>query len=212
MRTILCILLVAVVTGCATMQVSKPSSSSEDKKPAPSAPLEVREQPVQAPQAHLPSTMVLKEDSVPPVVEESSETLQKSVRQSLPRKDKQSFTYGDRPIPADRIKRLTYLAETNDEKIVNVFTGMSKRTVEGIMGNVQNPYKREIITGSDSIDYEILFYLTREPRKGRPITNRMLTPIILKNGHVIAIGIYHLKKLIKTGTLARRKSVAAVSR
>jgi|APFre7841882630_1041343.scaffolds.fasta_scaffold06044_5 hypothetical protein len=84
---------------------------------------------------------------------------------------------------------------------------MYRKAVEEIMGTAQNPYKRQAFTGADGQVYDILFYLTREPRKGRPIKERMLTPVIFKKSRVAAIGSYQLKKLIRTGTLGRRKPV-----
>ena len=100
---------------------------------------------------------------------------------------------------------LVELAERNDEKIMSVFVGMYRRNVDDIMGTVRNPYKHQTITGADDQVYEVLYYLTREPRKGRPISDRMLTPVIFKKGRVAAIGAYQLKKLIQTGTIGRQK-------
>jgi hypothetical protein len=77
------------------------------------------------------------------------------------------------------------------------------------MGADHNPYKRRTIMGTEGEAYDVVFYLTREPRKGKGITDRMLTPIIFKKGRVVALGNYQLKKLIRTGTLERPRLTKA---
>jgi hypothetical protein len=109
------------------------------------------------------------------------------------------------PVPDHKLMGLVELAERNDKNLLEVSVGMYRKTVEGIMGSARNPYKRATITGSNDQVYEVFYYLTREPRKGRPITNRMLTPIIYKKSRVVAIGTYQLKKLIRTGSVGRQK-------
>jgi len=96
--------------------------------------------------------------------------------------------------------------------MLHVFIGRYRETVEQIMENERNPYRRSTIIGKDGEVYEILFYLTREPRRGRPVTDRMLTPVIFKNDLVIGIGNYQLKKLKRDGILGRRKTAAAAMR
>jgi len=59
----------------------------------------------------------------------------------------------------------------------------------------ENPYKRQTLQATDRTVYEVLFYLTRLPSKGRIITENQLTPVIFSNGKVAAIGRYRLKKL-----------------
>ncbi len=94
---------------------------------------------------------------------------------------------------------------------MNVYVGMYKKTVETIMGpDRRNPYRKTTITGREDQVYEVLFYLTREPRQGKPITDRMLSPVIFRKGRVVAMGNYKLKKLIRDGTLERRRPVLSV--
>jgi hypothetical protein len=121
------------------------------------------------------------------------------------KQEKPSLSHNELPVPNHKLQGLVELAEKNDEKIANVYVGMYRKMVEEIMGTARNPYKRQTITLADDQVYEIVYYLTREPRKGRPITDRMLTPVIFKKGRVAAIGTYHLKKLIRTGTVGRQK-------
>jgi hypothetical protein len=112
----------------------------------------------------------------------------------------------DLPLTDEKLRRLIALAELNDERLLEVFVGMYRKTVEGIMGfSHQNPYKREVIAGMDGREYEVLFYLTREPRKGKGVTERQLTPIIFREDRAVAIGRYPLKKLRRTGTLGKVK-------
>ena len=112
------------------------------------------------------------------------------------------------PVPDHKLQSLTDLAEANDEHIMNVYVGMYRKTVDQIMGTDHNPYRRRTISGTDGQTYEVLLYLTREPRKGKPVMDRMLTPVIFKQGRVVAIGNYQLKKLIRAGTLDRSKLTA----
>jgi hypothetical protein len=114
----------------------------------------------------------------------------------------------EKPIPDHKLQSLTELAEANDDRIMNVFVGMYRKTVETIMGTDRNPYRKTTITGTDGQVYDILFYLTREPRQGKPITDRMLSPIIFKKGRVVAMGNYQLKKLTRNGTLERTRPAA----
>lgn len=112
------------------------------------------------------------------------------------------------PVSDHKLQALTDLAEANDEHIINVYVGMYRKTVEQIMGTDHNPFNRRTISGTDGQTYEVRFYLTRKPRKGKPVMDRMLTPLIFKQGRVVAIGNYQLKKLIRAGTLDRSKLTA----
>jgi hypothetical protein len=92
-------------------------------------------------------------------------------------------------------KSYSSIAERNDERLLNVFVGMYRVTVEKVMGAGTRPYKKEFLRDESDHIYEILFYLTREPKKGRPVTERHLTPVIFKDSRVHALGRYQLKKL-----------------
>ncbi len=214
-RALLILLLFA--TGCATLSTPAPVSpvARTDSKPQVAAPVpqEIKEPPATqetavkmppspftaqpAPSPEPPAPSLLQDSTAP-----SKETLPPAVPQ---KQEKTSRASRDLPVPDYKLQGLVNLALKNDDKIMNVFVGMDKKTVEDVMGGGQNPFKRQTVTGIDNQKYEILYYLTREPRKGRPITDRMLTPVIFKKGRVAAIGAYHLKKLLRTGTLGRQK-------
>jgi hypothetical protein len=88
----------------------------------------------------------------------------------------------------------------NDTRLLDVYKGMPKVTVERLMAahateRFANPYKRQALKTRDGSVYEIVFYLTREPLRGKPITENQLTPVIFRNDKVFAIGRYPLKKL-----------------
>lgn len=108
--------------------------------------------------------------------------------------------YFETGMTPDKMSKLSAFAILNDEKLIKIFVGMSRREVEKIMGTrragvLSNPYKEEVIRTRTGQQYDILFYLTREPARGRSITNRHMTPVIFKEDIVYAIGKYQLKKL-----------------
>lgn len=90
--------------------------------------------------------------------------------------------------------------ERNDDKLMEVYVGMPKGEVERIMALPEgekwtSPSKRQKLKTRDGRFYEIWFYLTRLPPKGRAVNENDLTPVILKDDKVAAIGRYQLKKL-----------------
>jgi len=105
---------------------------------------------------------------------------------------------------------LNDFAETNDEKLLNVYPGMSRQTVERIMdghqsGKWTNPYKHQAVIGANGTSHEVLFYLTRAPRQGQRVTENLLTPVIFQNERVTAIGRYPLKKIRRAACQSRAK-------
>ena len=86
----------------------------------------------------------------------------------------------------------------NDEQLLEVFAGMHKSELARIMhadaNRWHNPYKREALYDRKGQAYEVLYYLTRDP-EGKPVKDRHLTPVIVKDDVVVAIGAYRLKKL-----------------
>jgi hypothetical protein len=103
---------------------------------------------------------------------------------------------------------LEEFAEANDEKLLNVYVGMSRQTVERLMDGHQsgkwiNPYKHQVLVNTDGKQYEILFYLTRAPLPGQRVTESFLTPVIFQNDRVTAIGRYPLKKVRRTACLGQ---------
>ena len=157
--------------------------------------------------AHQPESPVEQSSSSVPVQRPVTASIEP--RPSSPERRKLLVTEpGEYPIPDHKLQKLTELAASNDEKMLNVFIGLYQKTVERIMASERNPYRKSMITGKDGDIYEVLFYLTREPRRGRPVTDRMLTPVIFKDDRVVGIGNYQLKKLKRDGILGRRKTAA----
>lgn len=99
-------------------------------------------------------------------------------------------------------------AQTNDDKLLQVYVGMALVRVERLMDGHQsgkwiNPYKRQMLHGRDGRNYEVLFYLTSTPLAGRRVTENLLTPVIVRDDKVVAIGRYPLKKLRRGDCLGR---------
>lgn len=86
----------------------------------------------------------------------------------------------------------------NDERLLEVFAGMHKSELARIMHadaeRWHNPYRREALLDRKGQAYEVFYYLTRDP-EGKPVKDRHLTPVIVKQDTVVAIGAYRLKKL-----------------
>ena len=86
----------------------------------------------------------------------------------------------------------------NDERLLDVFVGMHKSELVRIMyadvDRWHNPYRREALLDTKGAAYEVFYYLTRDP-EGKPVKDRHLTPVIVKQDTVVAIGAYRLKKL-----------------
>jgi hypothetical protein len=233
----LIVLLVIAVAACATTRVPAPSTAPavsepgashaepaaavpQEKKIAaaePAAPAPESVKPALQPAAQQPAVAVKKEQETAPVPEDRQPEKQQTsplvaAKQPEPaimeqRKSSVPETR-EQAVPDHQRQSLADLAADNDERLMSVFVGMYRKTVETIMGD-HNPFRRRTITGTDGQTYDVVFYLTREPRKGKAITDRMLTPIIFKKGRVVALGNYQLKKLIRTGTLERPKVVGA---
>jgi len=119
------------------------------------------------------------------------------------------------PVPAPAVRQhvsLEDFAQANDDRLLQVYVGMSRRRVERIMegqqsGSYVNPYRRQQLTGADGKVHEVFFYLTRPPRAGRRITETDLTPVIFQESRVVAIGRYPLKKLRRS--LCQQRSLAS---
>ena len=105
---------------------------------------------------------------------------------------------------------LNDFAEANDEKLLNVYPGMSRQTVERVMDGQQsgkwtNPYKHQAVISANGTSHDVLFYLTRAPRQGQRVTENFLTPVIFQNERVTAIGRYPLKKIRRAACQSRAK-------
>jgi hypothetical protein len=167
MRKILIILLFMMfVAGCAT--TSRPVAE------APAQPL-----PTQAEAVAVPLSVPL--NPIPLVEPKSSASV-------------------EQPSVIRKLMGLEEFAEANDEKLLNIYVGMSRQAVERLMDGHQsgkwiNPYKHQVVVSADGKKQEILFYLTRVPQPGQRVTENFLTPVILQNDRVTAIGRYPLKKV-----------------
>ncbi len=220
MRRLIVFLLI-FTAGCATLKTSEPVvpelalQTTEQKEPLPAPPAEPGTPPSIIPEKAVEPapTAPVTAEPIPPEPAKPSTTA-KITQPVIPRhKTKKAADEGKTPPISDRkLQSLVELAERNDEKIMNVFVGMYQNTVKSIMSDRQNPYKRQTINGSDDQVYEVVFYLTREPRKGKPISDRMLTPVIFRQGKVVAIGAYQYKKLQRTGSISRQKPAGTTIR
>jgi hypothetical protein len=144
---------------------------------------------VEAPAQPLP-TQTEKPITVPPTVPLNS----------APQAEPELSMPVERPSVTRKSMGLEEFAETNDEKLLNVYVGMSRQAVERLMDGHQsgkwiNPYKYQMVVGADGKKHEVLFYLTRAPRQGQRVTESFLTPVIFQNDRLTAIGRYPLKKL-----------------
>ena len=95
---------------------------------------------------------------------------------------------------------LKEFVEHNDDRLLLAYVGMSRQNVDRLMnghrsGTYSNPFRQQSISLVDGKRYDVLYYLTRAPNTGKGITETMLTPVILKNDRIVAIGRYPLKKL-----------------
>lgn len=99
----------------------------------------------------------------------------------------------------------------NDEHLLEVFAGMHRAELARIMqhgaGRWPNPYRHELLHDRAGKGYEVFYYLTRDP-EGRPVQERHLTPVMVKDGLVVALGAYRLKKLRRGESLNLPKSRA----
>jgi hypothetical protein len=86
----------------------------------------------------------------------------------------------------------------NDEYLLEAFPGMHRAELARVMhhgtGRWPNPYRHESLHDRAGNTYEVFYYLTRDP-EGKSVKERHLTPVIVKDNVVVAIGSYRLKKL-----------------
>jgi hypothetical protein len=182
----ICFCLAVLLAGCATTRDMPP-------EPAP-APAPVSTAPVQAP--------AIVETQPPAAVPETPVVTSPAPPVATPP-----------PVavpPAAKPKPLTYveLAAINSDRLIDVFPGMNRETVEKIMdvqndGRALNPQRQEWLRDSGGRLYHVLHYMTREPARGKPVHENLLTPVIFLDDKVVSIGRYPLKKLRRTACSAR---------
>jgi hypothetical protein len=118
------------------------------------------------------------------------------------------------PAPAaptpEEPRRLTHveLAFINSERLIDIYRGMKRETVEKIMhfehgGQAVNPQRQEWLRDGEGRIYVVLHYLTREPLRGKPLRDLNYTPVIFRDDRVTDIGRYPLKKLKRTACSMR---------
>jgi hypothetical protein len=211
-RMIFYILPLLLIAGCATTHEPEPTLPQTEKRME--EPL-VKQKPVPA-EIKAPEAPQAKDTVEPeplPLEPETAGAERPVISKAAPAKSRHLASLPhttDKAVPEVR-SGWSRLVEYNDKKLVNVYKGMDKATVLLIMKSSHNPSKREKITGSEGQIYEVLFYLTREPRKGKPITENLMTPVIIRNNEVVAIGKFSLKKLRTTGSVERKKRKASKS-
>jgi hypothetical protein len=204
-RIAIYILPLILLTGCATTQGPEPTLSQTTQPQAKQKSVQAVKQPAESRQVYVPRTPQQAEE-----VSITGKPEQQVVARAVePARKDLSVPPGPIGEPPTESKGWAKLAESNDNKLMNVYKGMDKATVEIIMASAHNPYKHEKITGKNDQLFEVLFYLTREPRKGKPITEKLLTPVIFKNSEVVAMGSFQLKKLRTKGTVGREKKSSA---
>lgn len=95
------------------------------------------------------------------------------------------------------------LIEENQSNILKISPGLTKKEVVEIMGtreatvrstHVSNPYKRDFFN-MDNDQYEVLYYLTRRYSPYTAVKESQATPIVIKNGVVIGLGIEALNRV-----------------
>jgi hypothetical protein len=86
----------------------------------------------------------------------------------------------------------------NDERLLEIYVGLGRSELMRVMrhgtGRWPNPYKHELLHDRAGKGYEVFYYLTRDS-EGKPVQDRHLTPVIVKDEVIVAIGAYRLKKL-----------------
>lgn len=86
----------------------------------------------------------------------------------------------------------------NDERLLEIYAGLGRAELARVMqhgaGRWPNPYRREALIDRKGQAYEVFYYLTRDP-EGKPVKDRHLTPVIVRDEAIVAIGAYRLKKL-----------------
>jgi hypothetical protein len=113
----------------------------------------------------------------------------------------------DVPAPAAPDISFKEFVAQNDQRLLDVYPGMSKTVVDKLMSGhtserLVNPAKRQTLKTRDGKLYEVQFYITRTPTQGKPVTENHMTPVILRDGKVAAIGRYPLKKIRRNVDLA----------
>ena len=106
-------------------------------------------------------------------------------------------------------RKISYAAllSENQLNVLKVSPGQTKQQVMDIMGSSQakvkstfitNPFKQDFFS-VEKDDYEILYYLTRRYPAYTAIKESQATPIVLKNGKVVGLGLEAVVKAKRGG-------------
>lgn len=98
------------------------------------------------------------------------------------------------------------LRDSNKQNLKKLSVGMEKQTAVATMGTepsrgifmwIDNPHRAEQITAKDGQRYEVLYYYTELKQRDDKITDDELTPLLFKDGKLIAWGDDALRKIGK---------------
>ncbi len=100
--------------------------------------------------------------------------------------------------PADMMR------ESNRDNLKKLSVGMEKATAMETMGTepsrgvfmwIDNPHRSEEVTAKNGQRYEVLYYYTDMKQRDDKITDDELTPLLFKDGKLVAWGDDALKRL-----------------
>ena len=95
------------------------------------------------------------------------------------------------------------LRDANKQNLKKLSVGMDQSTAIEIMGTepskgifmwIDNPYRRETVTGKDGRQYEVLYYYTDMKQRDDKITDDELTPVVFADGKLVGFGDEALHK------------------
>jgi hypothetical protein len=205
-RVALCVLPLLIIAGCATTQRPEPTLHKSEKQ-IEQPQVKQEAEPEAAKSVETPQAITQVEPEPVPLETRTSPATKHIVAKAVGPKpgDTVPETLRADVVTVEGRSGWEKLAEFNDRKLVNVYKGLDKATALLIMQSSHNPAKREKITGANGRIYDVYFYLTRAPKKGKPVTEKLCTPVIFSNNEVVAIGKFNLKKLRTTGIAERKK-------
>jgi len=108
------------------------------------------------------------------------------------------------PVSATEYITLEDLREDNKAAMVNVRPGMDKARVLRVMGDkeaathggsIRNPFRELHFTGTDGQEYEAMLFYTERHTKFGKVRDTDCTPVVFRQGQVVAIGYPALRKL-----------------
>lgn len=97
------------------------------------------------------------------------------------------------------------LRERNTANLAKLAVGQSREVVMEIMGTqpskslfmwIDNPHRRETLTGRDGRHYEVLYYYTELKQRDDRITDDELTPLVFLDGKLIGWGYPFLDRTV----------------